>query len=128
MSPIRTTALLAATALLALATACSSESSPEDDVEQAVRDSTQAINEGDVDTFLELNSQRCREQRSEDETQQMMDLVNEEYGDVELESIEITDVTDDTAQVNATTGIDDLDDDDSEPWVLEDGQWRSDGC
>jgi hypothetical protein len=134
MTHTRTTTLaLAAAALLAL-TACSSSddetdtSSAEEDVEQALRDYTTAMNSGDADTVYELNSERCREQRGMEEAEQAVQLINELYGDIEYETIEVTDITEDTAKVNATTGIDALDGADSARWVLEDGQWRNDSC
>jgi hypothetical protein len=125
---IRAAATLATATLIALAAACGSEDSAEDDVKQTLQDQVEAINEDDVKTVRELTSQRCREQVSEDETRQTIDLIDELYGDIELQSIDVTDITEDSAQVNVTTGIDALDNEDSARWILEDGQWRMDDC
>lgn len=128
MRSTATTATAAVLAALALAACSGGSSSAEDDVEQAVRDYMDAMNSGDVDRIRELTSERCRDEQSREETQELVDLVDEVYGDIDLKSIEITDVTDDSAQVNAVSGIDALDDDDSARYVLEDGQWRVDDC
>lgn len=124
------TAALTAVLLLALA-ACSSDSGGSSDaeaaVEQAVRDHMQAINDSDVDRILELTSDRCRDQTAA-EADAMVALIEEMYGDVELENITVHDLTEDSARVEGESGIEALDEGDGSPWILEDGTWRQDDC
>lgn len=103
----------------------------EADIEQAVRDHMDAINDGDIDRIVEFTSQRCRDATSEQEMQEMVDLIDTMYGDITIQELTISDVTENSALVRGTTGIQALDeagDGDGSPWILEDGAWREDDC
>jgi hypothetical protein len=139
MTRTRTAALATGAALLLATAACSSSdngrsSSPADEaaLRQAVQDSVDAINEGDVQAILDAQSARCRDRTSEAEAQQAVDLMETLYGDVTLQSLDILEFNEDGAVVKGTTGIQALDeaDDgtDGARWIYEDGAWRDDDC
>ncbi|GAA2108769.1 nuclear transport factor 2 family protein [Streptomyces synnematoformans] len=140
---IRTGILAASTAVLLTLTACGSDDegdagdgatqAGEAALRKAVQDRMDAVNDGNVDAIQELTSTRCREKTSKQELTKTIDLTNTLYGDIELKSLDILEINEDSAVVKGTTGIEALDkpqpgDDEGARWALEDGHWRTDDC
>jgi len=135
-------ALITTATLAATLTACSDDDAPptrdtnatggsEDELRQAVQAGVDAINSADTDAYLALQSAACREQVTPDETQQTFELIESLYGDIDLQTVEISDFDGATARVRGTTGIQALDeagDQDGALWTWEDGGWRDDSC
>lgn len=122
-------AILIAAAALTACSSSSGSSAAEDDVRAAVKANVDAVNSADVSGMRKYTSARCLKKQTDDERRQTAELVNTMYGKIILKDISVSDLSDTRAKVNASTGIEALDKDDSGAWwVKESGSWKSDDC
>lgn len=112
-----------------LLAACSSgaDGPGEDQLVDAVEQYSVAYTGGDAEVAYGMLSSRCRERVGEDEFAGMVSAAGEMYGEMEPESVGVEQLEGEMARVSYRFGVPALDQQ-SEPWTVEDGQWRVDDC
>lgn len=118
--------VLACAVLLA---ACSSGSSGpgQEALVEAVETYSVAYTGGDAETAYGMLSSRCRDRVGEGEFTSAVTAAGGMYGETEPTSVEVGQLDGGMARVSYTFEQSELDQQ-SEPWVVEDGSWRVDDC
>lgn len=96
-------------------------------LEKSVRDYTRALFSGDGPTGYNLLSARCKKFTYPDDYQGLADDAHHQYGNLEIKSISIDNISGDLARVSYSVGVPALERE-AQPWVREDGTWRWDAC
>ena len=96
-------------------------------VQTAVRAYSAAFLAGDVPAARALLSVRCQGRLAEADYTNILTAAAKEYGDAQIESLNVISLAGDSARVTYTydeTAINQTD----EPWVREAGAWHQDDC
>jgi hypothetical protein len=132
---------LAGAAIVLCACGGGSGGASEEALVEAATDGAQALLDRDWDTAYGLFSERCREQVSRDDFEEQTTFVillaegffEVEWDELELDEVTVTRLEGDEGEVRVRVVRADgeplsEDEEDPEPWVFEDGEWRSDDC
>jgi hypothetical protein len=120
VAPANSSAVPAATSLAATA-------APNDELKTAVQAYSDAFLTGDGKTAYELLSERCRKRTTLAEFSGIVEAAKSTYGSaLPIETFSAS-VSSDLARVTYTYSIKAINQD-SEPWVRENGSWHEDDC
>lgn len=86
-----------------------------------------AFTSGDAETAYGMLSDRCQGRVAESEFAAVVEVASSSYGETAPETVEVGQLEGDMARVTYTFADPALDQE-SEPWVVEDGAWRQDDC
>lgn len=100
---------------------------PSDDLRKAVTSYSDAYLTGDADTGYDLFSKRCKARMSKEEFADLVSQAKDLHGSaLPLKTFD-AEISGDLARVTYTYDLSAINQD-SEPWVREEGQWREDDC
>jgi hypothetical protein len=104
---------------------CAGPDEPE--IEPAVRAYSEAYLSGNGDEAHARLTARCQERTDLAEFRSITAMAREQYGEAEMTDFAVVQQSDGLARVTYRYDQSTLDQD-SEPWALEDGEWRNDDC
>jgi hypothetical protein len=96
-------------------------------LEDAVRAYSDAYLSDDAVTAWEMLSERCRDRLGRSEFSSIVSLATDLYGDAQITSLTVDDRSGSLARVTYRFDVGELDQE-REPWVFEDDEWRIDDC